>query len=104
MRVSEQSPYGVNGFSTLLVAIVQFAPFSINVLASVTPRITECSAWRPALKRSVAGSTASETPDWPSRLPTAACSLTGIKENLEPWPNATRPCQPILSVVSQTCG
>ena len=47
MRVSEQSPYGVKAFSTLFVAIVQFAPFSMSVLASVTPRITLCSCAAP---------------------------------------------------------
>ena len=53
--------YGVKGLSTLLVDIVQFAPFSIRVLASVTPRITLCSICLPALKMSVAGRTASDT-------------------------------------------
>ena len=43
MRTSEQSPYGVNGFSTLFVAIEQFAPCAISALASATPRMTLCS-------------------------------------------------------------
>ena len=55
-------------------------------------------------KRGSAPVTASDTPDCASRLPTSACCFTGMHEIFEPWPKATRPCQPMRSVISHTCG
>ena len=39
MRTSEQSPNGVNGFSTLLVDSEQFTPWCSSSCAASTPRI-----------------------------------------------------------------
>ena len=41
MRMSEQSPNGVNGFSTLLVASEQVTPWLSSACAGATPRGTE---------------------------------------------------------------
>src|SRR5262252_1638232 len=69
MRTSEQSPNGVNGLSTLLVASEQVTPWSISRCAGATPRGTWCSSPRPIRNRSVAGSTVTATPAMGGRLP-----------------------------------
>ena len=62
MRISEQSPKGVNGLSTLLDDSEQLTPWPSSRCAAVTPRRTLASSPRPMRKRSVAGSTVQATP------------------------------------------
>ncbi len=47
MRISEQSPNGVNGLSTLLVESEQLTPACRSLCAAVTPRMTVCGMCRP---------------------------------------------------------
>ena len=91
MRISEQSPKGVNGLSTLLVESEQFTPASRSAWAAVTPRMTLWSMCRPIRNRSVEGSTVSATPA-PARRSAAAAKRAGsAAESLVTWPIATRP-------------
>ena len=40
MRISEQSPNGVNGLSTLLLESEQLTPWCRSLCAGTTPRVT----------------------------------------------------------------
>src|SRR5215831_3558152 len=62
MRMSEQSPNGVNGLSTLLVASEQVTPSWSSRCAGATPRGTWSWRSRPIRNKSVAGNTVTATP------------------------------------------
>src|SRR5580704_13194212 len=62
IRISEPSPYGVNGFKTLLVEIEQVTPAFRSGSAGTTPRGTAWSWLRPIKWRSVEGNIVTATP------------------------------------------
>jgi hypothetical protein len=57
---------------------------------------------RPVRNRSVAGNTVTATPASASRFAAASKSAGGIADSFVAWPMATRPPQPVASVMRQT--
>ena len=91
MRISEQSPNGVNGFNTLFDESEQLTPWPSSLCAAVTPRRTLVSSPRPMRKRSVAGNTVTATPAAAMRAAVRAKCSGAAAESLVTWPTVTRP-------------
>ena len=88
------SPYGVNGFSTLLVATEQLTPAASSGPAGTTPRGTAWLCGRPIRNRSVAGKMVTATPARASVAASASRRGRSTSDICVTWPTATRPPQP----------